>query len=457
MSNWIGRGNIPTLNADKVALANVGYGVAKEMFNQELFFHQALILAYLIDIEDHPKINVILPTRYGKSFTCALSALYRASQNRDKVAILAPNPDKSHIIMGEVTKALTTSSPIIRNGLSISDRFERLATQLSKSGISYPSGGSIHPISLHESRIGDSQAVGQGSTFSIIDESALVSDSAYSLAVRMELESINYKRIEISNPHQKNHFYKSINDDRNTNIWLDWKTAVEEGRYTEDTVQKIKESMTPKKFKIYVECKFLDDDEQGKVFNTQKCPKSAPQKARTEYLGIDVARHNDYTVIVGYSYDLQPTFFKRLPHVDLPSQKELIIDIWRELEYPKVNVDKSGIGWGLFEELSFVMGDRIQGFSFTNPFINLIVQNAEMLVNSGQVTLIDDPIFLEELEWYEKSTTPSGLTTYEASIRQSEVTDEELHDDCVIAFCLAVKDLGVVTRKTAGLGFIPLQ
>ena len=69
MSNWIGRGNIPTLNADKVALANVGYGVAKEMFNQDLYFHQALILAYLIDIEDHPKINVILPTRYGKSFT----------------------------------------------------------------------------------------------------------------------------------------------------------------------------------------------------------------------------------------------------------------------------------------------------------------------------------------------------------------------------------------------------
>ena len=45
---WLGQGKLPN-NHKELKLANIGYSIAKELFNVDLYYHQALIFAKGID------------------------------------------------------------------------------------------------------------------------------------------------------------------------------------------------------------------------------------------------------------------------------------------------------------------------------------------------------------------------------------------------------------------------
>jgi len=455
---WLGQGKPPNNHAE-IKLANIGYSIAKELFNVDLYYHQALIFAKGIDEENHRNLFIITTTRYGKSFTLSLVALYWAKVKNKKVKILAHNTHYANVIMSEVSKNLVNACDFIKEGLTATDKFERLALQISKSGITYPQGGSIHAISLMQSSNRSSQAIGFGADIVMIDESALVTNQEHDIALRMSLETQKFKRIEISNPHKRNHFYRDFNNPKYSKIHVNHQTAIEEERITEEQVEALAENMTADNFKIFVESEFLDNGSNNKVFNIakcnrQKCPPDAPRINETIVLGVDVGRYNDYTVVVGYDSNIKPTYYERFTGVNLEVQAEKIKSLWAELNYPKVYVDKGGIGQGLYDNLFLTIGSRLIGIQFNNSNKQGLVQNAQLLIEKGRVTIPDYPEVVEEMMEYEMYQNRSGLITY-SNPEQLAENGEMLHDDCCIALMLALQEFKL--SPNSGLGFIPLQ
>ncbi len=71
----------------------------------------------------------------------------------------------------------------------------------------------------------------------------------------------------------------------------------------------------------------------------------------------------------------------------------------------------------------------VRGFLTTNATKTNIIDALSLALEQGDLTLLDDPVQLAELQAYQVERLPSGLIRYTAP--------EGMHDDCVIALALA--------------------
>lgn len=423
-------GTIPTKYKNLEFQATGACEVVNALFNQDLYFHQALIFYYGIS-KIYNEIAIITPTRFGKSFTLSLIALYQAKIKNKKVTIASSDMDKASIIFKEVTKNLVKADPIFREGLVGDSKVENLTAQISKKGLSWTSGGSISCISLSESRKNDDVkgggGIGFGADVLLIDESALISDENYSVALRMMLESSEFKLVEISNPHRKNHFYKTMHNETTTKVWIDCYDAIEQGRITIEQVDRLKEGMTSREFNSYVLCQFQESGKQAFTLRPSNLIKLLSTE-KTVTMGVDVARFNDYTVVTGFDVNGKMTFYDRFPKLPFPVQKPRIINIWSSLGCPQVYIDRTGLGISIFEDLQLSI-PRIIGVNLTNSEKVDLIQNLQRLVESDKVQVLDEENIKTEFTNFECEETKGGAVTYNGA--------PGCHDDIVISVALA--------------------
>lgn len=294
-------------------IAKVGYSVAQKYFDVDLYFTQSLILGAILD-RSIQEVCVITPTRYGKTFTIAIGALISAAIRGQEVQIGGGDKERSKIAMGKVIKMLPGADDYIKENLAGKDRIENVATTLSKYRLGWADGGSIDIFGVSErlknTDVKGKGAIGIGGDMVILDESALVSDDNYSVVRRMLLESTETKLVEISNPHQKNHFYDSMHDEKVFRIWIDAQGAIEEGRLTAEQVERAKKNMSQRSIEVYINCNFVDDTEEG-FFNNEwyrVCTQNKPVNGGVKVAGVDVARSGgDRIVMVTGRYkDIEP-------------------------------------------------------------------------------------------------------------------------------------------------------
>src|SRR6185503_14331302 len=82
---------------------------------------------------------------------------------------------------------------------------------------------------------------------------------------------------------------------------------------------------------------FLSDE--GAVFRrVRECVGPLSTK-RTCVLGIDLARHANFTVIVGMDMHGGVTYYERFRDLDWPVQKARILQKWRDFEWPMIVID----------------------------------------------------------------------------------------------------------------------
>jgi hypothetical protein len=76
----------------------------------------------------------------------------------------------------------------------------------------------------------------------------------------------------------------------------------------------------------------------------------------------------------------------------------------------------------------------VEGFKFTNASKQQIIEALSIAIEQRQITLIDDPVMLNELDAFEYEVGRTGTVRYNAP--------EGAHDDCVIALGLALHGVG---------------
>ncbi len=151
------------------------------------------------------------------------------------------------------------------------------------------------------------------------------------------------------------------------------------------------------------------------------------QPGRAYYMGVDLAKHVDWTVIVIIDDTGSMVYFNRFNKLDWEFQQQIIIEA-AKLFRAKVLIDSTGVGDPIFDALHS-KGLKLSGYKITNESKKKLIEGLMLAFEMTKIKIFDDQTLRDELRLFSYSITPSGLMHYEAP--------EGYHDDCVIGLALA--------------------
>jgi len=170
-------------------------------------------------------------------------------------------------------------------------------------------------------------------------------------------------------------------------------------------------------------------DDGGNPFgitHIQACFGPVPQGDAIVY-GIDLAKSQDWTVVVGLSESGDVVEFHRWQGAPWGQTIERLTGI---VGRTPALVDRTGVGDPIVDTLQETL-PCVEGFSFTQQSKQMIMQGLAVAIQRGSVKF-DDTTMKAELESFGYEYVASGVR-YSAP--------DGLHDDCVCALALAVHHL----------------
>jgi len=165
-------------------------------------------------------------------------------------------------------------------------------------------------------------------------------------------------------------------------------------------------------------------DDEGNPFGIEAIRDCiAPiSEAASVAFGVDLAKSVDWTVNIGLDAANHVCHLSRFQ----APWPETTDRIRRECAEVKTLVDSTGVGDPVLDALQ-KEGGAFQGFQFTAPSKQKLMEGLALAIQSGQIAYPEGPI-VTELEQFEYEYTRTGVR-YSAP--------DGLHDDCVCALALA--------------------
>ena len=149
---------------------------------------------------------------------------------------------------------------------------------------------------------------------------------------------------------------------------------------------------------------------------------------RKYYMGVDLAKHVDWTVIVVLDDLGKMVYFNRFHKLDWEYQQRVIIEA-AALFRARVLIDSTGIGDPIFDALKS-KGLTLEGYKISSTEAKKkLIEGLMLAFEMAKVRIFDDQILKDELRLFGYEISPSGILRYGAP--------EGHHDDCVIALALA--------------------
>jgi len=330
--------------------------------NEKLMFSTTQLRIFEdIITRKYPRIQVILPTQYGKSLVVACGLIIRAVVFDEKWIIVAPSEKKAKIIMGYVIEHLF-DNPFFYTQLVDDDvlRFKKLKREKSKNKITFNRGGSIETLTLdsRNSQKSLEAAMGFGGPNIVLDESSLVDDPLYSSVKRMLGGHKDNFMFEIGNPFYRNHFHRTWTTAKNYHkIFLDYHGAIKEGRFDANFIDEMRDEAF---FDVYYECKFPDEDMidskgyrqllTSDVVNRLIVKQLDMTKVKgIPHLGADIGGGGDYNAFIKRWSNAARVHSKNRSNDTMMNVTEMQ-DFYAEdadLEYENMHIDDIGIGRGV--------------------------------------------------------------------------------------------------------------
>lgn len=266
-----------------------------------------------------------------------------------------------------------------------------------------------------------------------VDEHNQINEDRWTLELRPSLMDTHGKAIFTGTPKGKNWGfqlftrgmdpqqtdYKSFAFSSYTNPYLDPKE-----------IDEFKRDMPELAYRQEILAEFLDD--VGSVFRRiRDCvggnlEDPLPQK---RYIaGVDLAKHEDFTVITILDQDGHLCFFDRFSQLDWVFQSKRIVDICHRYNNARLLLDSTGVGDPIYDNLRR-SGISVEGYKFTNASKKDLVENLSIAIENKTISYPDVPVLINELGLFGYKISPAGVTTYGAP--------DGYHDDTVISLALA--------------------
>ena len=309
------------------------------------------------------RVQVIASTQYGKSIAVAFGVILRTYFYGEKWGIVAPSDAKAKIIMSYIIQHIFDSQRFVRE-LEIGEPLERLKRERSKNKLTFANGAEIVTFSAdsrNRQRVKEA-LVGFGSPNLIIDESSLVPDDLYATAKRMVGGTKDNFMLEIGNPWERHHFYRTWHSELYDKIFIDYKRALSEGRYSESFVEEMRGERF---FDILYECNFPSEDAISDTGwkrivtddDLSNCNQYANEnwdsRRGTPRLGVDIARGGNNATVFTVRFDNVAKVLQANHDADLMAQVPRIEQYMDEfsIDASNVYIDDVGVGGGVVNRL----------------------------------------------------------------------------------------------------------
>jgi len=272
---------------------------------------------------------------------------------------------------------------------------------------------------------------GAGLNWAILDEASRIKEDSWN-ALRPALSDKHGKGIFISTPKGKNWFYRIylLGKDKKENYEA-WHFPSSTNPYFPiEEYKEAKENYPADWFSQEYEANFLDD--LAAVFrNIESSIKGEfeePIAGKTYYGGVDVAKYQDFTVIIILDRNKHVCYFERFNRLNWDLQKIKIANVFKRYNATGF-IDSTGVGDPIYEDLSRQLPQQIYSYKFTNESKMNIITSLQLAFEQRQMNFPNIPILIDELQAFEYEMLSSGKFRFSAP--------EGYHDDCVISLGLA--------------------
>jgi phage FluMu gp28-like protein len=289
---------------------------------------------------------------------------------------------------------------------------------------------------------------GEGIMAGVIDEASRVKELSWH-AIRTTLTQTQGELRIVGNPKgKKNWFFRMCMNakdplaDKTQLSYTHLKST--DNPYNSEKEVELAKSLLPKHVFDELYLGIAQDDIAGVFTHIKECISptlSEPESNVHYYMGLDLAKHKDYTVLFVCDKNKRVRYFERYNTLDWVFQKQKIEAIAKKYNGAKILMDSTGIGDPIFDDLRD-RGLNIEGLKFTNESKKHLIEGLAIAIQNRDIAYPDIPELIDELELFEYQITPAGNITYSAP--------EGYHDDCVISLALmnqAVDTQTDITRQ----------
>lgn len=367
--------------------------------------------------------------RFGKS-TLAIELLSRPALEGQPVAYFSP----TYKLLTEVWRYLeSTLRPVIQRSNATERRIELLT------------GGVIECWSMDNPDAGRSRRYARA----VIDEAGLVADlgERWQAAIRPTLADLRGDAWLMGTPKGRNFFWECYNrglDDQQLD-WMCWQKPTSANPHIHpDEITAMQSELTERRFAQEILAQFLDD--AGGVFRgVTACAtgekKTEPEQGHRYIVGCDWGKSNDFTVFAVVDTTTKTlVVLERSNQVDYTIQRgrlQGLCDVWKP---DAVIAESNSMGEPIIEAL-MRSGLPVRPFNTSNATKAVIIEALALAFERKDITILNHPVLTAELQAYEATKLPSGLTRYSAP--------EGMHDDCVMALAMAWSAMG---RTSSAVG-----
>ncbi len=131
------------------------------------------------------------------------------------------------------------------------------------------------------------------------------------------------------------------------------------------------------------------------------------------FCGADIGRTQDLTSIQAFQEidgKYYHIFQKNLRGIDLPTQSQEIKSLDDKYDFHSINIDKTGLGLGLYEFLRKDIGGKVRGITFTSSVKQKIAVNLRNLMQDDKLYLIKEDHFMDIIHSLPYNTLNSERT-----------------------------------------------
>lgn len=364
--------------------------------------------------------------RWGKTLCAAMEGLAAAMEPKERSFgwVVAPTYDLCEKVFREIVRIV--GDRLKHRLISIRENDRRILLRNMAGGISEIRGKSAdNPVSL----------LGEGLDWVIADEAARLKPLVWESHLSQRLIDKRGWALLISTPKGKGWFYELFrrgqSDDEHYASWNSpsWENPILDRDLIEDERSRLPERVFRQEY-----CgEFLEG--AGQVFRYVRERATGefcgPVLDAKYYAGLDLAKVEDYTVLVVVNTECEVVHVDRFHRIDWEQQVQRVKVATDRFNRALTYVDSTGAGEPIFENLQRA-GVRCSPYPFTQKSKTALIDNLALLFEEGRVTIPKPTLWpegIDELEAFEYAITDLG------NVRTG--APGGMHDDCVIALSLA--------------------
>lgn len=239
----------------------------------------------------------------------------------------------------------------------------------------------------------------------------------------------------LGTPKGKKNLYKHLNFSREglPNWYGMHLRGDKSGILSQEQLEEAQKTMTEDLYRQEILCDFLENS--GVVFRRINLASDAtprtPEASIRYVMGVDLAKHQDYTVIVVVDTTTNKEVYRdRFNKIEWPFQKAKIASVAKFYNNARVYLDATGLGDPISDDL-IRSGLSVEPIKITSQSKKELIEKLSIWIEQGYYHFINDEQgnAVYELENFSYTLSPHGSTQYGAP--------EGFHDDEVIAKALA--------------------